>query len=206
MALLQKGPKYNIHGKNRNWIQNLALEAETAITQLPTNEREAYRKVVADHIHTLQQNSDSNPTHNTHPETRLINSIKSKLQKNNAMIARADKGNLIVILPTQQYEPKIQDFLHGNNFTATTTDPTNTFQTEIKNTIKHSKTLIPRDYKWKYVNLIHSAPYIKGLIKLHKSGQPIRPVVNWCSAPAYKLSQLFTQKINNIAPLLNTLT
>ena len=45
MSLLQKGPKYNLHTKNRNWIQNLALKAETAITQLPTNEREAYRKI-----------------------------------------------------------------------------------------------------------------------------------------------------------------
>jgi hypothetical protein len=54
MSLLQKGPRYNILAKRRNWIQNLALEAETAITQLPANEREAYRKIAADRIHTLQ--------------------------------------------------------------------------------------------------------------------------------------------------------
>jgi hypothetical protein len=78
------------------------------------------------------------------------------------------------------------------------------FQTEIRNTIKQSKTLIPRDHKWKYINLNPSAPTIKVLIKLHKLGQPIRPVVNWQNAPAYKLSELFTHKINNIAPLPNT--
>jgi hypothetical protein len=44
MFLLQKGPKYNVHAKRRNWIQNLALESETGITQLPNNERDAYRK------------------------------------------------------------------------------------------------------------------------------------------------------------------
>jgi hypothetical protein len=47
-------------------------------------------------------------------------------------------------------------------------------------------------------------PSIKGLIKLHKSGMPIRPVVNWHIALAYTLSRLFTQKTNNIAPLPNT--
>ena len=52
MSLLQKDPKYNIHAKDRNWIQNLGLEAETAIAQLPTNERETYRKIVAGRIHT----------------------------------------------------------------------------------------------------------------------------------------------------------
>jgi len=74
------------------------------------------------------------------------------------MIARADKGNSIVILSTQRYESKIKDFLHGNNFITTTKDPTNTYQTEIKNTIKQSKTLIANGSKWKYINLNLSPP------------------------------------------------
>jgi hypothetical protein len=50
-----------------------------------------------------------------------------------------------------------------------------------------------------------SAPSIKGLIKLHKADQPIRPVVNWRNAPAYRLSRLFTDKTNYMAPLPNYL-
>jgi len=48
-----------------------------------------------------------------------------------------------------------------------------------------------------------SAPSIKGLIKIHKPDQPIWPVVNWRNAPGYKLSKLFTNRINHITPLLN---
>jgi hypothetical protein len=48
-----------------------------------------------------------------------------------------------------------------------------------------------------------SALTIKGLIKLHKADQPIRPVVNWRNAPAYKLARLFTDKLNLLAPLPN---
>ena len=33
--LLEKGLKYNLHSKKKNWLVNLALEAETAVTQLP---------------------------------------------------------------------------------------------------------------------------------------------------------------------------
>jgi hypothetical protein len=157
-ALPQKGPKYNVHSKKKNWIQNLALEAEMAIIQLPSNEREVYRKTVADRIHILQQNKSSNPKHDTHPETRQIKSIKTKLHDNEAMITRADKGNAIVILPIQQYESKVQNFLHENNFQTAPADPTNTFQTQIRKTIKESKTLIPMDSKWKYINLNPSAP------------------------------------------------
>jgi hypothetical protein len=46
-----------------------------------------------------------------------------------------------------------------------------------------------------------SAPTIRGLIKIHKSDMPIRPVVNWKNAPAYKLSRLLTSKINQLSPL-----
>jgi hypothetical protein len=120
------------------------------------------------------------------------------------MIAGADKGNSIVIVHTEQYESKIQDFLHSHNFSSNTTDPTDAFQTKVKNTIKLSRALIPKDDRWKYSNLNPLDPTLKGLIKLHKPGQSIRPVVNWRGTPAYKLSKLFTQKINNMAPLLNT--
>jgi len=37
-TILEKGPKYNIHRKPKNWLQTLALEAETAITHLPPQE------------------------------------------------------------------------------------------------------------------------------------------------------------------------
>jgi hypothetical protein len=50
-----------------------------------------------------------------------------------------------------------------------------------------------------------SAPSIKGLIKIHKQDQPIRPVVNWRNAPAYQLSKRFTNKINLLTPLPHSL-
>jgi hypothetical protein len=198
MNLLQKGLKYNLHAKKKNWIQTLALEAETAITQLPTNERDVYRKLVAERIDTPRK---QNPTHKTHPESKVINSLQKKLKDNDATVTGADKGNTIVILRIQHYETKLQDFLSNNDFRTISTDPTTSFQTQILTTIRQSPTLIPNEHRWKYINMNPSAPSIKGLIKLHKQDQPIRPVMNWRNAPAYKLSRLFTDKINHLAPL-----
>ena len=45
-----------------------------------------------------------------------------------------------------------------------------------------------------------SAPSIKGLIKIYKPEHPIRPVVNWRNAPAYKLAGLLTREIKCLAP------
>jgi hypothetical protein len=94
-----------------------------------------------------------NPTHKTHPEAIMINSIQRKLKDNNVLITCTDRGNTIVILPTHQYETKIQNFLLDNNFHTDTTDPTRAFQTQIRNTIKESMTLIPKDSRWKYINM-----------------------------------------------------
>ena len=75
------------------------------------------------------------------------------------------KGNSIVILLIQQYEPKIRYFLQTNSLQTTSTDPTKRYQTQIRTKISNSKTPIPQDFRWKYINLNPSAPTIKGLIK-----------------------------------------
>jgi len=79
---------------------NLAFEAEPAITQLPTTEREYYRKQVADRIEKLQNNSISQ--NSTHPEIRTLRSIQAKL-KNNNMITTADKDihNNVLLIKTR---------------------------------------------------------------------------------------------------------
>jgi hypothetical protein len=120
------------------------------------------------------------------------------------MITQADKGNSLVILSTSRYETKIEEFIQMNHFQTSVNDPTKSYQSEVRKVLNSSKTLIPPESKWKYINLNPTAPSIKGLIKLHKPEHPIRPVVNWRGAPAYKLACLFTQKIKFIAPLPNT--
>jgi hypothetical protein len=184
MGLLQKGLKYNVHANKKNWIQTLALEAETAVTQLPPNDRDVYRKLIAVGIENLQK---QNPAHNTHPEEKIIRSIQRKLKEYDAKVTRADKRNTLVILPTHQYETKLQDFIKNNEFHTKANNPTKTFKTQIRSINKQSPNLIDKDHRWKYINMNPSVPSIKGLIKKHKTDQPIRPVVNWRNAPAYNL-------------------
>jgi hypothetical protein len=70
--------------------------------------------------------------------------MQSKLQNNNATITRADKGNTLVIIPTEQYDDKMQNFIQANNLQSTPTDPTKTYQTSVRKTINFGKTLIPK--------------------------------------------------------------
>jgi hypothetical protein len=82
-----------------------------------------------------------------------VKSIQTKLKNNDAMITTADKDNSIVILPIQQNKTKTQDFLDKNNFQPSTSNPTKTFQNQIRKMINHSTTLIPHESKWKFINL-----------------------------------------------------
>ena len=45
------------------------------------------------------------------------------------------------------------------------------------------------------------SPHIRGLIKVHKSDTPIRPIVNWTNAPAYNLAKQLVQFLNTHLPL-----
>ena len=53
LCLPNKGLKCNLGHKQKNWITNLAFEAETPITFLPTNEQECIRHQVAQNIKKL---------------------------------------------------------------------------------------------------------------------------------------------------------
>jgi len=97
MNFLYKGLKYNTHAKKKDWIQTLAPEAETAITQLPTNERDVYRKLIADRIDTLQRR---NPTHKTHPEVKIVKSTQRKLKEIDVIITREIRATLLWYPPT----------------------------------------------------------------------------------------------------------
>jgi hypothetical protein len=93
------------------------------------------------------------------------------------------------------------DFISANQFETANLNPTNKFQIRIRNTIRECSYLIQHSQTWKHINLNPTAPPIKGLIKIHKLGHPIRPNVNWTNAPAYKLAKFFNDKLNRLTPL-----
>jgi hypothetical protein len=73
-TLLQKGLKYNLHHKPKNWLCTLALEAENAITLLPAPHHSPLRYLVARNIEQLyqqQQNTDKTLPHNLTTVTGL---------------------------------------------------------------------------------------------------------------------------------------
>ena len=128
-------------------------------------------------------------------EKQTTNKIKNKLLINKAIITKADKGNSITY--QENYHNKIQNFIVDNNFATINNDPAKIFQKVLRSLVNECQTLIRKKEKWKYINLNPSAPTISGLLKIHKFDSPIRPVVNWKQAPAYKIAKILSKNSNN---------
>jgi hypothetical protein len=117
------------------------------------------------------------------------------------MITKVDKGNSIVILYIVDYNNKVDTFISSNNFTTSKMDITNRLQRDIRITVNECQRIIPKDEKWRYIALNPAAPNIRGLVKIHKADAPIRPVINWKYAPAYKVAKMLAKKLQVYIPL-----
>jgi plasmid maintenance system killer protein len=144
--LPEKGLKYNLHYKPSSWIKQLALEADTAINMVNPDEQNYLRFLVAKHIQHFQKTKQSNNSKYSllaNQEWKIMNEIKSKLNINNLILARADNGRTIVILHKHEYDSKIMNFIHDNDFTCTIVHPTKGY----KKIIKIVTPIIPKNKK-----------------------------------------------------------
>jgi hypothetical protein len=53
MQLLDKGLKYNLHHKPKNWILTLAMQTEVGIRQLPKKDQAYFRQIAANNLKKL---------------------------------------------------------------------------------------------------------------------------------------------------------
>jgi hypothetical protein len=75
------------------------------------------------------------------------------------------------------------------------------FQKYLRNTLNNCKQIVGADNKWRYVNLNLDTPLLSGLVKVHKQDLPVKPVVNYRSAPSYRLAKMLSEKLMTYIPL-----
>ena len=127
----------------------------------------------------------------------------------NLKISAADKGGKIVLMDTLQYNSKIKSILSdkqvyekiNHNRLQSMQTNFNKRLAKIKNDNKKHDHDTDLDFLMRFKQTLPSLPYIYGLPKIHKNGNPLRPIVSNCNAPAYKLSKYLAKKLS---PLLGT--
>jgi len=193
------GLKYNLGHKPKHWIRDLGLEAECAVTLLPPEDQEYTRYQVAKQLKKLQTQQTSQCRYNErrqYEEMKDVNSIRDKLRKNKAPITKANKESSIIIVYQNEYEQKVLDFISNNGAEEVNSNITTKFQKDLRSTINNCKLLIDTENKGRFINLNRETPLLRGLLKIHKEGTPICPVVNLRNAPSYKLAKMLTDILN----------
>jgi hypothetical protein len=72
----------------------------------------------------------------------------------------------------------VHDFFDNNNFQKLLKDPTNKYQKLISTNIQHCYLIIPKNQTKYLTQKETQSPLLKAQIKIHKPGNPIRPIVN----------------------------
>ena len=111
------------------------------------------------------------------------------------MITKADKGKTTVIIDTTEYNNKTLEFINSNAIKTLTNNPTSKSQKRIKDTLKLCHLIINKTQIKYLTQNKPQAPTLKAQFKLHKTGNPVRPVVNNVNAPNYKLAKLLTKNL-----------
>ena len=111
------------------------------------------------------------------------------------MLVKADKGKTGVIIYTEDYTAKVNNFLNNNNFQTVKINPTNKFQKLITKALKQCHLIVKKQVKH-LIQKNPQPPTLKAQIKIHKPDNPIRPVVNNINSPTYKISKLLAKKLN----------
>lgn len=183
-SLLEKGLKYNMQpALSKKPLESLAVDSEIAIVR--GKKDEGVKHQVA--LHIKQSLSSSNMLPNS-GDVGIYRSLKNKVDRNDLVISKADKGNTVVILDRNSYDQKVTDIIQGSDFQQLVSDPTKVFSSELKHMTENVSYIEPNSLKY-VVPMNPRAPMLYGLPKIHKINVPIRPVVSYIGAPAYGLSK-----------------
>jgi hypothetical protein len=197
--LLNKGLMYNLplHTSNfsRNHITAEGLNAETFVKAIPEQQdqdkmrfliNEKFNKVIA-----RKNNNSILPAFSTNynKERKTLVKLKKKLSDNHALVTKADKGNTVVIIDVNTYNEKIQDFIIANNIVKLVSDPTKHYIKSLNQCINRCTHLFDERTRRSLKPINAKAPVLTGLPKLHKENIPIRPLVNFTTAPGYKTAK-----------------
>jgi len=192
MNLLNKGLNFNFPDSRRNNLVTELLQAESAISAIKTDyARNATRHAINNRANRALNNCHSSRKYMAkfQPLRQVAASIKDKLIEHSAVITESDKGGSIVVLPKADYIDKVQNFISTNSIEKINTDPTTLFSKEINKIITKSSSLFSETEMRGLKVPNPQAPILRGMPKIHKKDIPIRPLVNFMPAPAYRLAK-----------------
>ena len=202
IEVLNKGYKYNyIHDKTQDFKQLcVQLEAVTLRQYVHSNVKKELGVTLSNYNRKAHKRSDF---------ADVVKDIRDKLTANNLIVTPIDKGGGIAIIEKDKYINKVEQFCGSNDFKVTDKDPTSSKQKEIRSVLNKHSVMIKEMFNVTVTSLINmnpSLPHLYALIKAHKEGHPIRPIISSCNSATAKLSKLLAKNLKNFIDFVPTYT
>jgi hypothetical protein len=151
---------------------------EKAIGTLPEETAEKIRQETVRILKGSRQPKDNL----TGAEWRALRSLKANAS---LVVLPADKGNAAVLLGTLDYNRKIATLLQDKAYAKLKKDPTESI--ERKTVLLLKKSSFPEEVCQQVQPQGSRPSRFYGLLKIHKPGVPLRPIVSNIGSPTYRL-------------------
>jgi len=111
------------------------------------------------------------------------------------IITKADKGNTIVVLDSDDYNKNVREILNDSNtYEQIATHPTEKSVKEVRRDLSYLKgkvEITDRSYK-SFCPRGCTSPRFYDLPKMHKPGNPVRPIVSSFNSPTQKIGKFLS--------------
>ena len=196
--VLSKGLNYATDYTNKDVLQFIAQIEPVIedIRDITTDERGQLRQQIISSINSAKKTNNL-----SYDERQAINRLKND---DTIVIAKADKGNVTVVLDKVDYDSKIEEHLNDEaTYKKLNRNTTQSLKNKINSTLKKLKDKDSFDretYQTLYCSTAVT-PTFSGLIKIHKVGEPIRPIVSFVESPTYRTAQLLSNVLTPFTSL-----
>ena len=187
IEVLQKGPKF-APAPSEIPYKEIVANIEAGIDNLNDDSKEIIRNATASILDKAQL-----PANNVSKQEKRALAVLKK--DDSIIITKADKGNCFVVMDRPDYDEKMQALLDDiTTYETVKKNPFGRVERELNSrllSLKKEGKLDDRTY-----NRLHSTdglpPTIRGSVKHHKEGYPLRPIINGISSALYNTSKYLT--------------
>ena len=141
-----------------------------------------------------------NPIHNSILSNSLKAAAKTLRNNNDIVIRRADKSAIYVIMNRSEYISKVNDILKDTSkFKQISKNPIDQLKQDVNQLIETQNAVID-DIKLPKIIGDFQPGYIFGNVKIHKEGNPLRPIISQIPTPTYNLAKTLNKIISPFIP------
>ncbi|XP_037052022.1 uncharacterized protein LOC119085679 [Bradysia coprophila] len=199
---LALGDKFNLPMKNNKVAsEQFIANFEPKLQTLGKKYRVELRNKVCNVITNFKKLPTKHSTIDEVIKANHIATVTFLAQNPQLLVLNADKGNVTVLMQKLDYEIKMMTLLSDSTtYVPLDHDPTASIQDKVNKLFtrwQEQSYITEGQGKWyRRYNSVCSRMY--GLIKIHKTGHPIRPIVASIGSPTYNLSKMFSNILKNV--------